>query len=217
VYSRAIGEHPRNRSNAGRANGPVEFRLEVRRGGIHDARIIRPALIVSFFCALISFGGCAGTRNALQARAPHADNPAVQARITLLDQKIASSPDDAGLLLQRARILMNSGEAARALADCQRAMTLQPSWIHARIQTGECLQDLGRTREAEKLQITKGLVRAGNGHVAEAVLREIAQEDERIDRNPDDPAPLIERAKTLRKLGLFNLASADSEAASALE
>ena len=112
---------------------------------------------------------------------------------------------------------MNSGQALRALPDCERAMKLQPSWIHARIQTGECLQDLGRTSDAERLQVNTSLVRAQNGHVAESALREIAEEDQRVDNNPDDPKPLIERSKTLRKLGLSNLASADIGAASALE
>jgi tetratricopeptide (TPR) repeat protein len=174
-------------------------------------------LRASFACACFSLAGCTGLSNGLLPRSHHSDRaPALHAQIAALDEKIRIAPDDAALLLQRARLLMDSGEASRALPDCERAMKVQPSWIHARIQTAECLQDIGRTGDAEKLQVTAALVRNKNKHVSESVLVYLAKEDDRVDSRPDDPAPLIARSRTLRSLRQFGLALADTEAALAL-
>lgn len=216
VFTRHGGQ-AKNRSSEAGANLPAEIRLEVNQCRVHHARIIRRLLPFQLVSACFALVGCTVMHSSAGNKADGATNRERQAKIQVLDEKLASAPDDAELLLERARLLIRSGERGRALADSQRAMKLQPSWIHARVQTGECLQDVGRTDEAQKLQVPKDLVRADNGHVAESVLLELAREDKRVDNNPNDPAPLIERAKTLRALHLFNLALADSEAAAALQ
>jgi len=138
--------------------------------------------------------------------------------IKALDGRIAQSPNDAGLLLERARLYTMAERPLLAVDDCEHAMKLEPASMRARIQTGEALLDVRRGDDAAKLQVGPALARtAGTRHVSEQALQELAQEDASIRQNPGKSEPLAARAKTLRELRQFALALADARAALAID
>src|SRR5439155_24784649 len=138
-------------------------------------------------------------------------------RIKALDERIAKSPNDAGLLLERARLFTLAERPLLALDDCEHAMKLEPESMLARIQTGEALLDVKRNEDAAKLQVNRGLARAVDGHVSEKALRELGDEDASIRQSPGKTEPLAARAKTLRELRQFALALADARSALAID
>lgn len=138
-------------------------------------------------------------------------------RITLLDHRIAKLPNDADLLLQRARFFTLAGRPLLALVDAKRAMELQPAWVRARIQAGEAALDTNDVEGAASLHVANQLTRAQDRHVPEELLRELAQEDMQCLAEPDSADALAARSKTLRKLRQFVLALADAEAALAID
>jgi tetratricopeptide (TPR) repeat protein len=138
-------------------------------------------------------------------------------QIKALDQRIAKSPNDAGLLLERARLFTLAERPLLALDDCEHAMKLEPASMLARIQTGEALLDVKRNEDAAKLQVSRGLARAVDGHVSERALRELGDEDASIRQSPGKAEPLATRAKTLRELRQFALALADARSALAID
>jgi tetratricopeptide (TPR) repeat protein len=135
------------------------------------------------------------------------------AGIKALDAQIAKSPNDAGLLLERARLFTLAGRPLLALDDCDHAMKLEPASMRVRIQTGEALLDVKRNEDAAKLQVSRVLARAPDGHVSEKALQELGEEDASIRQSPGKSEPLAARAKTLRELRQFALALADAQAA----
>jgi tetratricopeptide (TPR) repeat protein len=138
--------------------------------------------------------------------------------IKALDARIAKSPHDAALLLERARLFTMSERPLLALDDCEHAMKLEPESMRARIQTGEALLDVRRGDDAAKLQVGPALARtAGTRHVSEETLQELGNEDAAIRQNPGKSEPLAARAKTLRELRQVALALADARAALAID
>ena len=138
--------------------------------------------------------------------------------IKALDARIAKSPNDAGLLLERARLFTLAERPLLALDDCEHAMKLEPASMRARIQTGEALLDVKRDEDAAKLQVSPALARtAGTRHVSENALQELGEEDASIRQNPGKSEPLAARAKTLRELRQVALALADVRAALAID
>ena len=135
-----------------------------------------------------------------------------------LDARIAKSPNDAGLLLERARLFTMAERPLLALDDCEHAMKLDPTSMRARIQTGEALLDVKRDDDAAKLQVSPALARTvGTRHVSEEALRELGNEDASIKQSPGKSEPLAARAKTLRELRQLALALADARAALAID
>ena len=133
--------------------------------------------------------------------------------IKALDARIAKSPNDAGLLLARARFFTLAGRPLLALDDCEHAMKVEPASMRARIQTGEALLDVKRDEDAAKLQVSQRLARTADQHVSEKALQELGDEDASIRQSPGKSEPLAARAKTLRELRQFALALADARAA----
>jgi tetratricopeptide (TPR) repeat protein len=138
-------------------------------------------------------------------------------RIKSLDTRIAASPADANLLLERARLFTLADRPELALPDCEEAIKSQPASMRARIQTGEALLDLKRPEDAAKLQVSDTLTRERDTHVREPKLRELAEADAQIAQNPRAAEPLAARAHTLRDLRQHVLALADAQAALALD
>ena len=136
--------------------------------------------------------------------------------IKALDARIAKSPNDAGLLLARARLFTLAGRPLLALDDCEHAMNVEPASMRARIQTGEALLDVKRDEDAAKLQVSQRLARTADQHVSEKALQELGDEDASIRQSPGKSEPLAARAKTLRELRQFALALADARAALAI-
>ena len=137
--------------------------------------------------------------------------------IKALDARIAKSPNDAGLLLARARFFTLAGRPLLALDDCEHAMKVEPASMRARIQTGEALLDVKRDEDAAKLQVSQRLARTADQHVSEKALQELGDEDASIRQSPGKSEPLAARAKTLRELRQFALALADARAALAID
>ena len=137
-------------------------------------------------------------------------------RIKALDAQIAKSPNDVGLLLERARLFTLAGRPLLALDDAENALKLQPASMRARIQTAEALLDVDRVDNAAKLEIGRDLRRGEDKHVSEQTLLELGALDKRLLANPKDEDALVERAKILRELRQFTLALADARAALAV-
>ena len=148
-------------------------------------------------------------------------------QIKPLDAQIAKSPnDDAGLLLERARVLILAGRPLLAIDDAERAFKLQPASMRARIELAEALLDAGQAENAAKLDVDRYLRRGEDklataspsrgGHVSDEALRELGTLDARLSANPKDADALIARARILRDLRQFTLALADANAALAI-
>jgi tetratricopeptide (TPR) repeat protein len=150
-------------------------------------------------------------------------------QIKRLDAQIAKSPNDpavAGLLLERARVLILAGRPLLAIDDGERAVNLQPASMRARIELAEALLDAGQPENAAKLDVDRYLRRgedklataspSGGGHVSDEALRELGTLDARLSVNPKDADALVARAKILRDLRQFTLALTDANAALAI-
>ena len=150
-------------------------------------------------------------------------------QIKPLDAQIAKSPNDpavAGLLLERARVLILAGRPLLAIDDAERAFKLQPASMRARIELAEALLDAGQAENAAKLDVDRYLRRGEDklataspsrgGHVSDEALRELGTLDARLSANPRDADALVARAKILRDLRQFTLALADANAALAI-
>lgn len=137
-------------------------------------------------------------------------------QIKALDAQIAKSPDNVGLLLDRARVFTLAGRPLLALDDAQRALKIQPTSMRARIQTAEALLDVDRVDDAAKLEVGRDLRRGADEHVSEQDLRELGGLDAQLLANPKDSEALTARSKTLRELRQFTLALADARAALAI-
>jgi tetratricopeptide (TPR) repeat protein len=138
-------------------------------------------------------------------------------RIKAIEARIAKSPNDLNLLLERAHLFTLAQRPLLALDDCEKAAKLEPTSMRARIQTAEALFDLNRDDDAARLQVSKNLVREQAGHLSDQSLGELANEDLLIAQNAGNPEPLAARSKTLRQLNQFTLALADARAALALD
>jgi tetratricopeptide (TPR) repeat protein len=150
-------------------------------------------------------------------------------QIKPLDAQIAKSPNDpavAGLLLERARVLILAGRPLLAIDDGERAFKLQPASMRARIELAEALLDAGQTENAAKLDVDRYLRRgedklapaspSSGGHVSDEAVRELGRLDARLSVNPRDADALVARARILRDLRQFTLALADANAALAI-
>src|SRR5437762_9615518 len=115
-------------------------------------------------------------------------------RIKPLDTQIAKSPNDVGLLLDRARLFTLAGSPLLSLDDAERAFKLEPASTRARIQTGEALLDVDRADDAAKLEISGDLIRGKERPVTDSVLRELGALDSRLRQNPKDTDALVARA-----------------------
>ena len=149
-------------------------------------------------------------------------------QIKALDAQIAKSQNDAavaGLLLERAHVLILADRPLLAIDDAERAFKLQPASMRARIELAEALLDAGQADDAAKLEVDKYLRReeklataspSSGGHVSDQALRELGTLDARLSANPKDADALVARASVLRDLRQFTLAVADANAALAI-
>ncbi len=138
-------------------------------------------------------------------------------QIKKVEARIAKSPNDFALLLDRAHLFTLAQRPLLALDDCEKVLKQQPNSMRARIQTAEALLDLKRPDDAAKLQVGKDLVRGQNGHVSDQSLSELATEDSRLSQYPSDAQALAVRSQTLRQLNQFTLALEAARAALALD
>jgi tetratricopeptide (TPR) repeat protein len=133
--------------------------------------------------------------------------------IQAVDARLAKSPDDVDLLLERARLFARADRPLLALDDGERAMKLTPASMRARIQTGDALLKLNRADDAARLQVSAQLVRAKDGYLSYDILAALRDEDARITQNANDADAFSARAKTLFDLKQFALALNDAQSA----
>jgi hypothetical protein len=138
-------------------------------------------------------------------------------RIKPLDAQIAKSPNNAALLLDRARLFTLAARPLLALDDAERAFKLQPASMRARIQTAEALLDVDRVDDAAKLDVGRDLIRGKDRLVTDEVLRELDALDSRLQQNPKDIDALIARAKVSGQLRQFTLSLCDTNAALSID
>src|SRR4029453_9221508 len=74
-------------------------------------------------------------------------------QIKPLDARIAKSPNDVALLLERARVLILAGRPLLAIDDGEGAFKLQPGSMRARIELAEALLDAGQPETAANLEV----------------------------------------------------------------
>src|SRR5437773_6508347 len=134
-------------------------------------------------------------------------------QIKSLDTQITKSPNDVGLLLDRARLFTLAGRPLLALDDAERAFKLEPASTRARIQTGEALLETNREDDAAKLEVGKNLERQEDKHVSDEALDILGKLDTRLQANPKDAEALVARAKILGQLRQFMLSLAEANAA----
>lgn len=134
-------------------------------------------------------------------------------RIKPLDMQIATSSNDVGLLLNRARLFTLAGRPLLALDDAEGAFKRDPSSMRARIQTAEALLEADRANDAAKLDVSADLIRGKDRPVTDDALRELGALDSRLQQDPKDIDALVARAKILGKLRQFTLSLADANAA----
>ena len=137
-------------------------------------------------------------------------------QIKALDARIAKSPNDVDLLLERARAFILAGRPPLAIDDAELAFKLQPASMRARIQLAEALLDAGQAEDAAKMDVDRYLRRGEDKHVNNEALRELGRLDARLSGNPKDAEALVARARILRELRQFMLALADANAALAI-
>jgi tetratricopeptide (TPR) repeat protein len=138
-------------------------------------------------------------------------------QIKTVEARIAKSPNEPNLLLERAHLFTLAQRPLLTLDDCEKASKFQRASMRARIQTAEALLDLKRDDDAAKLQVSKSLAREQNGHVSEQSLGELANQDSLLAKNPADAEALASRSKTLRQLNQYTLALAAARAALAVD
>lgn len=138
--------------------------------------------------------------------------------ITRIDGEMKKTPpQDAALLLQRARLFTEARWPALALDDAEKALQLDPKSMRARIQTGEAFLDLQKKDEAAKLRLRADLVRGPDGHVEAKALIELNAIDAQIAQNPTDASGYAARSRSLRFLRQFPLALEDANKALQLD
>lgn len=134
-------------------------------------------------------------------------------QIKALDARIAKSPNDVELLLERARVFILAGRPLLAIDDAEHAFKPQPASMRARIELAEASLDAGQPENAAKLEVDRYLRRGEDKHVSDDALRELGRLDARLSANPKDADALVARASILRDLRQFTLALADANAA----
>jgi len=145
--------------------------------------------------------------------------------IALLTQSLTKKEDYRAALLLRARILMEMGQHAEALADVRQLAELEPDHEEFLLLRAECLSATGRTEEAEadyrhvrELNpfSPEATLRLGNLYEAAGRLEEaLTLCDEAIDLRPD-----FSEAYKLRggiKLKLHDAAGAEDDLRKSLE
>lgn len=139
------------------------------------------------------------------------DNLTDGQKLELLDIKIDKNPNDAALLADRARILMNLGRAKDATHDIDRAVELQPGSVEYRLiqadahfangNADKCYQALG---EAERMEPDNKEVQLKMGEVTfyrkdyERSLRHLTNVTE---KEPDNRTALFMKGFIYKEMG----------------
>src|SRR4051812_37589967 len=162
-----------------------------------------------------------------KAKAMAADDPEVQrgakvfertnkfiADIREIDSALAVTPNDVGLLGDRALIFLRAEDPQLALEDAEAAARIGPWAVRPRLFQALALIALGRSDECEKLAVHK-LLRLEA--VTPEFLETIGRLDSEISAEPNNAELYVSRAWHLNEIGQPALALQDAETAARLD
>lgn len=134
--------------------------------------------------------------------------------IRALDVRIGPAPGDAGLLTDRALLLLRSGDPELALDDCEAAVKLAPWAIGPKLFQAVALIALNRSNECEQLSIRQSLRLEA---LTPEFLETINRLDSAISVERDNAEHFTARAWQLSEIAQPMLALKDAETAARLD
>jgi Flp pilus assembly protein TadD len=162
-----------------------------------------------------------------KARALAADDPEVQRGAKLLeatgkflpdirelDSAVAVSPNDAGLLADRALLFLRAGDAELALEDAEAAAQTGAWAVRPKLFQAIALIALGRADECEKLAVHKSIRLE---RLAPESLETMSRLDSEISAERTNAELYVSRAWQLNEIGQPALALQDAETAARLD
>jgi tetratricopeptide (TPR) repeat protein len=131
-----------------------------------------------------------------------------------LDASLALSPDDSGLLADRALIFLRSEDYELALEDGEAAARSGPWAVRPRLFQAMALLNLGRADQCQKLAV-HGMIRLQT--LTPEFLETISRLDSEISAERNNAELYVARAWQLNEIGQPSLALEDAEAAARLD
>lgn len=135
-------------------------------------------------------------------------------QIRELDAKVIAMPNDAGLLADRALMLLRSGDPELALDDCEMASALAPWAVQPKLFQAIALIALNRTAECERLSIRQPLRLEA---LTPEFLETMSRLDSAISVERTNPEHFAARSWQLNEIGQPTLALQDAEKAARLD
>ena len=136
------------------------------------------------------------------------------ADIRELDAGLALSPDDPGLLADRALLFLRCGDFELALEDSEAAAKNGPWAMRPKLFQAIALIDLGRADECEKLAVQKFIRLEA---LTPEFLETMGRLDSEISAERDNAELYVARAWQLNEIGQPALAAQDAETAAGLD
>ena len=136
------------------------------------------------------------------------------AEIRELDASLAISPDDSGLLADRALMFLRSEDYEMALADAEASAGAGPWAMRPRLFQAMALLNLGRGEECQKLAV-RGTIRLET--LTPEFLETISRLDSEISAERNNAELYVARSWQLNEIGQPSLALEDAEAAAHLD
>src|SRR5439155_9022881 len=135
-------------------------------------------------------------------------------QIRELDAKVATVPDDAGLLAERALLLLRAGDPELAYDDCEMASALAPWAVRPKLFQAIALIALNRPNECDRLSVRQPLRLEA---LTPEFLETMSRLDSAISVERTNPEHFAARAWQLNEIGQPLLALKDAETAMRLD
>ena len=135
-------------------------------------------------------------------------------QIRELDAKVLAAPNDAGLLADRALLLLRAGDPELALDDCEMATALAPWAVRPKLFQAIALIELNRTAECERLSIRQPFRLE---MLTPEFLETMSRLDSAISVERTNPDHYAARSWQLNEIGQPLLALQDAEKAARLD
>jgi tetratricopeptide (TPR) repeat protein len=135
-------------------------------------------------------------------------------QIRELDAKVAAVPNDAGLLADRALMLLRSGDPELALDDCEMASALAPWAVRSKLFQAIALIAVNRAPECERLSVRQPLRLEA---LTPEFLETMSRLDSAISVERTNPEHFAARSWQLNEIGQPMLALQDAEKAARLD
>jgi tetratricopeptide (TPR) repeat protein len=135
-------------------------------------------------------------------------------QIRELDAKVTAAPNDAGLLADRALLLLRAGDPELALDDCEMATALAPWAVRPKLFQAIALIELNRAAECERLSIRQPFRLE---MLTPEFLETMSRLDSAISVEQTNPDHYAARSWQLNEIGQPMLALQDAETAARLD